>query len=376
MNLSAANEPEDHGSTVGLPETFSKTVIVPFGGNGSPEHLQACVDSLRADSCRFDEVIVVLDGVGRIQNEQLESQLSLDGFRVLCLPEQVGPAAARNAAVAAARSETDLLVFVDADVVVMSGFGALIDDVFREHPQIDACFGSYDDEPASCGFFAQYRNLLHHYVHQESGTEAESFWAGCGVIRRHVFLKSGGFCSSYARSSIEDVELGMRLRSQGTRIRMEPTLFVKHLKGWTMASMLRTDLRDRAIPWVRMLWRFRKVPNSLNTSNAHRAKLVIATAAPCVVLLMGPSAWQYAWGGMAVVAFLFLNRGFLEFLRKKRGGLFMVAAVFWQWVFYIECGMAIAWVTIEIMFGLRSFRPVNQRVDSHSKSETNDNLNT
>lgn len=337
----------------GLIGRLMKTVVVPFGGTGSEEHLLKCVDSLRSNANLFDELFVVLDGMEPNRVDALKLRLSIGGTKVIQLATCVGPAAARNAAVHASGLAGGLLVFVDADVEVGPEFTSQIDAVFEAHPEIDACFGSYDDEPAGRGFFAQYRNLLHHFVHQESGPTAETFWAGCGAIRREVFMESGGFCSSFARPSIEDVELGMRLRADGKRIHMERTLLVKHLKGWTMGGMLANDLRDRAIPWVRLLWRFRKVPNSLNTSYAHRAKLLVATLAPVMVFLAGfsPLALAVAIAGAGV--FLYLSRGFLSFLHRKRGGRFMLAAVFWQWVFYVECGAAIAWVAFENLFGIQ-----------------------
>ena len=36
------------------------------------------------------------------------------------------------------------------------------------------------------------RNLFHHFQHQHSDTEAFTFWAGCGAIRKEVFEEMGG----------------------------------------------------------------------------------------------------------------------------------------------------------------------------------------
>ena len=89
-----------------------------------------------------------------------------------------GPAYARNRGFEVARGE--IVVFIDSDVRVhpdtLSGFA----ECFEREPEVAAVFGSYDDDPPAPGIVSQYRNLLHHYVHQQSAGDAETFWAGCG----------------------------------------------------------------------------------------------------------------------------------------------------------------------------------------------------
>ena len=72
------------------------------------------------------------------------------------------------------------------------------------------------------GLVSQYRNLLHHFVHQQGEFEGDirpvrTFWTGCGMIRREVFLAFGGFDPRlYPRPAIEDIELGYRLTPPAT----------------------------------------------------------------------------------------------------------------------------------------------------------------
>jgi hypothetical protein len=81
---------------------------------------------------------------------------------------------------------------------------------------------------------------------------------------------------------VEDVELGMRLAERGGRTELDPHLFGTHLKGWTLWTMVRTDLNDRAIPWVGLILRRRSIPQVLNLGWRHRLSaalsLTIATA--------------------------------------------------------------------------------------------------
>ena len=101
---------------------------------------------------------------------------------------------------------------------------------------------------------SQYRNLLHHYVHQQNAGEVETFWAGAGAVRRSVFEEAGMYDEwHFARPQIEDIELGSRIRQLGHRILLRPEVHVTHFKRWTFVGVVRTDLRDRGIPWARLL---------------------------------------------------------------------------------------------------------------------------
>jgi hypothetical protein len=81
------------------------------------------------------------------------------------------------------------------------------------------------------------------------------------------FLAIGGFDTvRFPRPQIEDIELGYRLRDAGGRIVLDPTVQGTHLKQWTFWRMLRTDVIDRGIPWMRLLLERRgRTRTSLNT---------------------------------------------------------------------------------------------------------------
>ena len=199
--------------------------------------------------------------------------------------------------------------------------------------------GSYDDAPGDQGFFSQYRNLLHHYVHQTGREEASTFWAGCGAVRREAFLEVGGFDELYPVPSIEDIELGSRLLRSGSPIRLDKDLQVKHLKRWRLPDMLRTDLLRRAAPWTELMLREGRMINDLNVKTRDR----ISVAAAFVPLIAVPAAWRWpallALGAAAVLLIVVLNAGFFRFLLRRRGALFALGAVPVYWVYLLTCGL-------------------------------------
>ncbi len=113
------------------------------------------------------------------------------------------------------------------------------------------CSASYDDKPPEPNFGSQYKNLLHHYTHQKANEEASTFWSGRGAVSRQAFLGVGGFDpAKYHLPSIEDVELGYRLRESGGKVKIDRHFLSVHLKRWSVPELIRTDILRRAVPLV------------------------------------------------------------------------------------------------------------------------------
>ncbi|MDE3091898.1 MAG: glycosyltransferase family 2 protein, partial [Chloroflexota bacterium] len=246
-----------------LESSASITVIIPVHNGG--ENLQLCLHALSASTRPADEVIVV-DDTSTDQSASIARSFHAQVVSLTDGPH--GPAVARNRGAAIARGE--LLIFLDADVLAHSDTLGLYEKYFAENPEISAIFGSYDENPPGHRFVSRYKNLLHHYTHQHSQREASTFWAGCGGIRRKILAQIGGFSESYLRPSIEDIELGGRLRRASCRVWLCNDIRVTHLKNWTLKSMLISDIRDRAIPWTRLILQQGRLPTDLSLDNKNR----------------------------------------------------------------------------------------------------------
>ena len=304
------------------------SVIVPVHNGG--EDLQRCLQGLAVSTRPPDEIIVVDDGS---TDDSAAHAAALAARVVATTAGPRGPAYARNRGAEAATG--DVLVFVDADVVVHADTLARIEAVLLGEPEVAALFGSYDDDPPARSAASLYKNLLHHHVHQHGEREAGTFWAGCGAVRRAVFLAAGGFDESYSRPSIEDIELGVRLRQAGHRIRLCPEVQATHLKRWTLASLWRTDIFARAVPWTRLIFRQGHLSSDLNLDWRGRLSAVAAWALfGCTLLLVGlglvGAVPLVVWPGLGVLlltaSLAALNADLYGFFFRRGGARFALLA--------------------------------------------------
>lgn len=316
------------------------SVIIPVHNGG--EDLHKCLQTVVKSTRQPDELIIVDDA-----STDGSAQLAA-GFGTVVVAAHhrpIGPASARNLGVA--RSEGDVLLFLDADVMVHTDTLAQIESYLKEHPEISAVFGSYDDDPPHHNWVSLYKNLQHHFVHHHSKAEASSFWTGVGAIRRDVFLRLGGFMESYSQPSIEDIELGMRLKLAGYRINLCPDIQVKHLKRWNMYSLLRTDVFQRAIPWARLIFSSSQLPADLNLDWKSRlSALCVWALLPLLVLGFWFSA---AWIGVFLMAGFLVAANFslYRFFAERGGPVFATVALLLHVLYLFYSSLVFGLVAVE-----------------------------
>lgn len=298
------------------------------------------------------------------------------GGRVIVNVRAAGPAAARNLGAQAASG--DVLLFIDSDVVVKSDTIERVREAFERDPELAALIGSYDSEPGAQTFLSQYRNLLHHFTHQNSREDAVTFWGACGAIRRKIFVESGWYDERYDRPCVEDIELGYRLNRAGHRIILRKDIQVKHLKRWTALSMIHTDVFSRAVPWTELLLSYHAFRNDLNLRVEHRMStaLVFGLLASLVGIAYGAGGMPVGAVALAIalaVLLIGLNAPFYDLLRRKKGLLFAIGAVPWHWFFYAYSGLgfvlgSIRFVWRKLIGGQPSRAPI--RVSTLPSAET------
>ena len=316
------------------------SVVIPVYNGGSD--FERCLRGVRSNLGVDFEVVVVDDG----STDGSAAVAERFGARVIRHESPRGPAAARNAGAEAANAP--IVFFLDADVEAHPDAFAKALARFRANPDLAALFGSYDDHPAAPGLVSRYRNLLHHYVHQQGefvddARPAHTFWTGCGAILRSVFLEIGGFDPSlYRRPAIEDIELGYRLGRAGHRILLCREVQATHLKRWTLRSVIRTDIFCRGVPWMLLMMRSQTVETDLNVSRSQRSSVAATGMAIASLPLLARSPVFGLLPLIGLLAVGWLNRDFYRFLARTRSAGFALAAFPLHLVYFVCCGLSVA----------------------------------
>ena len=321
----------------GTPAAPAITVVMPvYNGAATLRQSLAPLLTMRAGG-EIAEIIVVDDG----SDDAGPAIARAASVTVLGSGGRLGPGGARNVGAASARG--DVLWFVDADVVVHADGARVLAGALRSSDAA-AVFGSYDDDPPAPNFFSQYKNLVHAYQHLQAGGDVDTFWAGCGAVTRTAFADAGGFdASKYPYSSIEDIELGWRLRRRGLRIHLEPALSAKHLKVWRLPNLLYTEIFRRALPWSRLMVAQRWWPRSLNMSLGERFRAALAICS-LLTLLAAAAGLAPPWLAVASCAAAALaNHRLFSYFRRRRGILFAMGGVLYHQVYYLYSAATLAY---------------------------------
>jgi glycosyltransferase involved in cell wall biosynthesis len=248
----------------------SISVVIPVR-NGSRTILE-CIEALKA-SGPWDELIVVDDASDDDSTKIAEGA----GARVVRCGSRTGPAGARNRG--AAEASSDVILFVDADVVVPRGTGERLRAAFAD-PAIAAVQTVYTARCPAKNLVSRYQNFYYYYAFARIREERiAAFATWCAAIRREVFMSAGGFNDRIPDPTVEDEELGYALADAGLSILLEKDLQVTHLASYDLPAFVRRRFR-MARAQAKSAWRSVKTRLllryvNLRETGTHHSRLVV-----------------------------------------------------------------------------------------------------
>ena len=172
-----------------------------------------------------DEILVHVDA-----NQIACENAIRDAFpdiRLLRSDEQVGPGGGRNKLVAAAQYEL-VASFDDDSYPIDSDYFARALGIFEKFPEASLICAALYHAGESIGLDAQ------------SAQWTADFSGGACIFRRQAFLDAGGYVPLPVAYGMEEVDLAIRLHSQGGKILTTPWLRVFH----------NTDLKHHVDPHI------------------------------------------------------------------------------------------------------------------------------
>lgn len=223
------------------------SVVVPTYER--PALLRACIESFddQVDAPDF-EVVVIDDGSGDHTPAVLDAMAADRGWlHPLRQSANRGPAAARNAGLAAARG--DLLLFVDDDVVASP-------TLLRTHADLHAAAGAGAETFAVLGRVDWHPSLevtpFMRWIDTSGLQFAYDTWLVEGPVEvpaaafytanlsmpRRLVLDAGGFDERFPFPAYEDLELATRLTAAGLRMDYRPAALAYHLRAIDLATFV------------------------------------------------------------------------------------------------------------------------------------------
>jgi len=308
-----------------------RTISVVIAAFNSEKTLEACLRSAFSSDYPFFEVILVNDG----STDQTARIAAKFPCKLINLAKNMGPGAARNRGVEAANGE--LLFFLDADIVIEKDTLTRVVQTFVDRPEISALICSYQKNTPVGNFFSAYKNLVHHFTHQTGREDAATFCGGFGAIYRDCFLRVGGFDERFR--AVSDIEFGYRLYQRGYKIFLNKQIQATHLKVYSFAKLVRSDLFDRAVPWTRIMLERRIYRNDLNIRHENIASGVVSFLM-LVMLPLIPFKPSLAILLLLLFALLLiLNWKFYRLVYGEKGLWFLFRAVGVNWLGYLYSGL-------------------------------------
>ncbi|WP_197517516.1 mycofactocin biosynthesis glycosyltransferase MftF [Microbacterium karelineae] len=210
-----------------LPEGDPRDVTVVVPAFGRSRQLGRLLDSVR-DDLGDTRIIVVDDGSAPADAARIARAACARDAELVVLPENRGPADARNAGLALVR--TSFVLFVDTDVVLRRGSVRLLLRHFAD-PRLAVAaprvVGLEGPRPSWVLRYETDRSSLDHggdpsLVRPHSPTA----WVSTTCVLARVAALADGFGTGMRVA--EDVDLVWRLVERGWRVRYEPRAAVEH----------------------------------------------------------------------------------------------------------------------------------------------------
>ncbi len=311
------------------------------------------IEVIVVDDKSTDETVEKIEKIG----EDKRLLKLLRSFKIIRLKKNSGPAAARNIGVKYAKGK--IVLFLDADVFLYRNTLFEVIRSFKNDPDLYALTGVWDKKQKSRKFFPKFKALRDwsYWINERNPRDYYYlFSTRVAAINRELFLRLGGFDTTYKAALIEDIELTYRIARRYAVV-FNPKVIVHHeFEGFLPIAK---KYFWRSFYWSK-IYRERKKFDPVATTS--KEALTTISAGGMVVLagviliiylidlsyLRGITIWLVAGLGLVLVVHLWGVRKFLWFCVKEEGVWFAIKAFFTGIILYlvILAGAAASLITV------------------------------
>ncbi len=306
------------------------SVIIPNYNGGLT--IGSCLEALFASAYDNFEAIVVDD----CSSDDSREIIARFPCRLIALGQRSGAAKARNAG--ARNSSGEVLFFIDADCVVQRDTLRLVDRAVGRQDDV-VVGGSYTQIPFDDRFFSTFQSAFIHYAETKKA-EPDYVASHAMAMRRELFEKSGGFPEDFM-PIIEDVEFSHRLRRSGSTLRMDASILVRHVFGFTFLKSLRNAFR-KSMYWTAYSLKNRDLLTDSGTASVELKANVLSFFSVLLLLLLFLVLGRpplLACVPAVLAMNLYVSRRFFASLGRAKGLSFLLpAALYYMAVYPLPIG--------------------------------------
>lgn len=314
------------------------SVIIP--GYNCSSTIERVLDAVLSSEFEHAfEVIFVNDGS---TDDTVQKVNQYQSVRQVSTGSKSGVGVARNVGVEHAKGE--ILILIDSDVIVQRDTLKRFYQEYHNHDGKSAIYGTYSKgsyRPDSSSKFVGYK-LYYLMLDISKGCEAIPFYIfqGMTCIGKSLFRATGGFSPAFRHSGGEEFEFGARLKDKGVGY------FYMSIQG---DHQYRTVL-DYLGLMVRRTYNFAAIVSTMKNGKSIQSEIVSGKEiCKLLIVLLGgggllagmvlPVIWAFL--PLLLGAYIIVDWGFLNFLRKEESLGFAVKGMVWDWALFVAKGIGV-----------------------------------
>jgi len=313
------------------------SIVIPT--YNSERFMPALLDSVFKTWVEDMEVIIVDDCSTDNTVQIARNYLGIELHRPVKLIQSEinsGPAKARNIGVRTAKGK--IILFLDADVIVMDGTIQEVKDYFERNPSANCVIGVCATEPLNKGFVPRYMAMFE-FIHLigTRDNKVSVFAPRCGAIKKDFFEKIGGYNESYRGADVEDFELARRINKVDCII-LNQKIRVKHQFA-NFKQAVRNYFK-RTVMWVHLFFREKRLDNA-GPSKPSNGIAAICAFLSFISLFFIPFINRAKYVSLSLlIVFLLSNMKWWNFMRKEAGFWFSAKALLLNYILGIDIVIA------------------------------------
>ncbi len=286
--------------------------------------LKECLDAIFDTSFKDFEVIVVSDK-STDDSVQIAKQYQC---KIIELPENKGPAFARNAGAKVATG--DILLFVDSDVIIEKKALISVAEKFSNR-EINVIQGIYSHQPTYKNVATQYQQSFYCYYSWHKDIKyTSSLITNCFAIRRDIFNEVQGFNVKIKSATSEDEEFGYVLLKKGYKILIVRELVGEHRVNYNLWKVIKRNFAiyiDTTKTYLRNKTYVEKVKqaNYWNILIGIPIFGLILLTLFIIVFTGTESIWSFFL--LLNIIFILLHFRFINFVLKEKGTIMSIGVM-------------------------------------------------